>query len=203
MRQHSIAVLKCTTARFPFLLHIRNTGHIQAENLVVKLTAIGGTLHDRFACYPLFGPPAPQPKPYDPLRAFPNFDVGHLRQQVGRHEMEFAAGPDRSDIIEVYCADFRQGREWRFQGIAQVDPHAGSPFRVQVNVTASNLHGAIDRSFELEYTSKSVTSDELVGLESREYHIEIPMAQQFAEAVEAGNSEWFDFVHNEENDDLD
>jgi hypothetical protein len=30
----------------PFLLRIENIGHIQAENLVVVLKAIGGTLHD-------------------------------------------------------------------------------------------------------------------------------------------------------------
>jgi len=46
----------------PFLLRIQNIGHIQAENLVVGLKAVGGTLHNRFVAYPIFGPSAPKPR---------------------------------------------------------------------------------------------------------------------------------------------
>lgn len=47
-------------SQIPFSVRIENGGHIQAENLVVAIAAIGGTVHDRFVCYPLFEPIAPQ-----------------------------------------------------------------------------------------------------------------------------------------------
>ena len=179
----------------PFLLRIENVGHVQAENLVLALTAIGGNIHNRFVCYPLFGPMAPQPKVYDPLESVRRFEIP---RPVGRHEMEFAVAPHRGEAIELHCADFRQGREWQFQGIALIDPHQGSPFKLHVSVTASNLRGAVSRSFELEYSSESVAADDLISLQSREFHVEFPMQEQFCQQLGAKNLKWFDFTNEED-----
>jgi len=178
------------------MFRVTNLGHIQAENLVVVVTAIGGTIHKRFVCYPLFGPLAPQPKPNDLLASLGRFE---LPKQVGRHEMEFAKPPVGGKTMEVHCADFRQGRNWEFEGIALINPYAATPFKLDVSMTASNLRGAIYRSFQLEHTKKNVSPDDLIGLENREYHIEFPMQRQFDEALEAKNFEWFDFINEEDN----
>jgi hypothetical protein len=45
--------------QIPFLLHIQNTGHVQADNLIVALQAFGGGLHNRFLMFPTEGPPLP------------------------------------------------------------------------------------------------------------------------------------------------
>ena len=178
----------------PFLLRIENIG------LVVVLKAIGGTLHDRFVCYPLLGPPAPRPKPQQFAPTFSDFRSALLRRPVGRHEMEFAVRPGRGHTIEIHCADFRQGSEWEFRGIASINPHAGSPFKLQVDVTASNLRGVISRPFELSYTTKSVSPDELISFETRQWFIDFPMQKQWEEAGETNNWKWFDFGEEEEQD---
>jgi hypothetical protein len=135
----------------PFTLHVENCGHIQAENLVVMLTAIGGTLNHRFVCYPIFGPRAP--KPDHSLFGQLNINRMNLPRQPGRHEMVFAVGPSRGKTIEVHCADFRHGRDWEFRGVACIDPRAASPFNIQVELTASNLRGEIARLFAIGYAT--------------------------------------------------
>ena len=74
-------------------------------------------------------------------------------------------------------------------------PLPGSP---RAYMTASNLRGAIHRSFELEYSYKSVTLDELIGLATREYHVEIPLHHQCDRAARENNLNWFDWIDLEE-----
>jgi hypothetical protein len=185
----------------PFEFHVENCGHIQAENLVVRLKAIGGTLHNRFVVYPLFGPSAPRPeKSY--LGSFGNHLHlnKNLAHQVGRHEIQFAIGPNRGDIIEMHCADFRHGRAWNLDGIALIDPRVGGPFRVEVALTASNLRGKISSEFDLPYHTKEVSLEELIDLDKREYHVEIPMHVQFDKALSARDRKWLQFLGEKEDD---
>jgi hypothetical protein len=193
--------LEIEYSQIPFTVSVRNIGHIQAENLVIKLTAVYGGLHDRFRYYPPHGPIAPEPKNSLLMRPMPSFNLSHLKQMAGRHEMEFAVGPDGGDILEVHCADFRHGREWIFEGVARIDPHSASPFRIQVEITASNFRGSVARVFEIEFLTKTVEVADLIDIKNRKRHIEIPMSKQFNEALEAENASWFEFLGGDDNDD--
>jgi hypothetical protein len=186
--------LEAHYGQVPFLLWVTNVGHIQAENLVLLLTAIGGTLHKRFVSYPFFGPGAPQPKANDLFQSLHRFE---LPRQVNRHEMVFTIPPGGGDTMEAQCADFRQGRNWEFHGIALVDPHAETPLKLNVSLTPSNLPGAIHRPLQLEYVTRSVAPDDLICWENPGFHIEFPMQRQFIEALQAENFEWFDFRDEE------
>lgn len=190
--------------QIPFTLRLENDGHIQANNLIVAIRAFGGTIYNRFVCFPIFGPGAPKPdnRPFPTINRFSMPEVPGL---IGRHDMEFAVGPDQSSTVEVHCADFRHGREWEFEGIACIDPYAASPFKLSIELTASNLRGAITKVFEYKYEIKKADAGDLINLEGRGYQIEIPMMVQFRRALETRNTRWLQFVdeNDEENDEID
>jgi hypothetical protein len=190
--------------QIPFSLSVANDGHIQAENLVVTLRGVGGTLHNRFVCPPLFQPRAPKPEPHRHSAIFQNHALDaikrHLHKQVGRHDMEFAIGPNRSERIEFHCADFRHGRTWKFDGIALLDIDSGSPFKIEVEMTASNFRGNCRQAFELQYLTKDAAPGDLINLEGRGYLVEIPMATQYDMALAARETAWLQFVDDKEDD---
>ncbi|NEU97905.1 hypothetical protein [Bradyrhizobium uaiense] len=76
-----------------FTMAIRVIGHIQAENLVVTLRSSSGGLHDKFICYPVYGPSAPRPKHHFDI-ARPMVRFPEIRSPVGRHDIDFAVGPN-------------------------------------------------------------------------------------------------------------
>lgn len=179
--------------QIPFTLCLQNVGHIQAENLVVRLTASSGTLHDRFTCYPVFGPPAPRPRPFLMMPHL-KFDSRDLRERAGRHDMEFAIGPNRGQIIEVHCADFRHGRSWRFEGIATIDAHAASPFTIEAEVTAANMRGVETHRFEQAFATGDAGVLDLIDIVSHAVRVPMPMNDRFFAELEAMNKDWFEFV---------
>lgn len=177
----------------PFTFELANTGHLQAENLVLTLKATGGTLHDRFTIYPIFGPNAPQPRPY-------RLDVPLLRPHdfhprvVGRHAIDFAVGPDRGELIEVHCADFRHERRWAFEGLATIDPHAASPFVIEATVTAANMRGVVKDRYELEHTAREADVGDLIDFGERSYKVPFPMAERFEAAITEMDMTWLQFI---------
>lgn len=180
-------------AQVPFTFCLSNIGNLQAESLVLRLVGRGGSLHNRFTCYPIFGPPAPRPKTdlLDGIR----FDLNSIRPSVvGRHEMQFAIGPDRGPVIEIHCADFRHGRSWEFGGIATIDPHHDGPFVVDVEVTASNMRGIQTKAFDFAFTAEVVRIGDLVDLLKPGYKIPIPMMERFTAEVTAKNWDWIEVV---------
>ncbi|WP_027040240.1 PIN domain-containing protein [Mesorhizobium ciceri] len=179
-------------AQVPFAFCVKNIGNLQAESLVLRLAGKGGCLHNRFTCYPIFGPPAPKPRTFlDGIR----FDPNSIRPAiVGRHEMQFAVGPDRSPVIEIHCADFRHGRYWEFEGIATLDPHHEGPFVVDVEVTASNMRGIQTKSFDLALTVENAKIGDLVDLLKPGYKIPIPMMERLTAEITAKNWDWIEVV---------
>lgn len=184
--------LEVEYGQIPFIFSLSNVGNLQAESLVVKLTSSGGSLHNRFICYPVFGPSAPRPKsgPFDGIRFNPN----SIRSPVGRHDMHFAVGPDRGQVIEIHCADFRHGRSWEFEGIATIDPHSEGPFVIDVEVTASNMRGIQRQRFDLAHTVENAKVSDLVDLLKRTYRIPTQMKDRFNAEVKAKNWGWMEFV---------
>ncbi|WP_155930634.1 hypothetical protein [Mesorhizobium sp. L2C084A000] len=179
-------------AQVPFTFCLKNIGNLQAESLVLRMVGRGGSLHDRFTCYPIFGPPAPKPRTFlDGIR----FDPNSIRpSNVGRHEMQFAVGPNRSPVIEIHCADFRHGRSWKFEGIATIDPHHDGPFVVDVEVTASNMRGIQTKAFDFAFTAEVVKIGDLVDLLKPGYKIPIPMMERLTAEITAKNWDWIEVV---------
>lgn len=192
--------LEAHYAQVPFELTIENLGHVQAENLVVSLRAKAGRLHDRFVHFPIFGPVAPRPQPYRIMPPALRFDPRDIVQQPGRHDVAFGIGPDAGDTIELHCADFRHGRVWTFEGIAWLDPHAESPFIIEVDITASNMRGARAIEFALSYESRSVQPSDLVDFGERKHLIEIPLEAAYDDAVKKQRWDWFEYRDSLEED---
>lgn len=180
-------------AQVPFTFCLKNIGNLQAESLVLRMVGRGGSLHNRFTCYPIFGPPAPTPKTN--LLAGIRFDPSSIRpSNVGRHEMQFAVGPNRGPVIEIHCADFRHGRWWEFGGIATINPHHEGPFVIDVEVTASNMRGIQTEAFDFTFTAEVVKIGDLVDLLKPGYKIPIPMMERFTAEVTAKNWNWMEVV---------
>ncbi|MCU1340464.1 MAG: hypothetical protein JWO19_6045 [Bryobacterales bacterium] len=181
----------------PFILKIENKGPVQAENLIVSLTTTGGTLHDRFQAYPVFGPLAPQPKP----TPFYNFiRPPKLRDPVGLHEMVLVDTKD-DRAMEFNCRDFRQGRPYEFHGFTLIDVRAESSFKIAVLLTASNQTGQRTALFEQDFVVKKARPEELVNSESREHHIQIPTLKRYDEAMQKRNFKWLEFLGDDDEDD--
>jgi hypothetical protein len=192
--------LEVDYSQIPFRLSISNSGHIQAENLIVTVRATNGGLHSRFIAHPTFGPAAPQPKE-ESLIPMMHREFLHAPQLAGRHDMNFADGPDGSGMITIHCEDFRHGHEWSFEGIARVDLHSASPFLIQVVVTASNLHGSRSERFELPFEVQESDAKDLINLEGRGFIVDFPLMPQFKDAVEKQNMDWFEFPESDYGDD--
>lgn len=186
-----------------FTMTIDVLGHIQAENLVIALRSSSGGLHDKFIAYPVYGPSAPRPKSYldiaPRLARFPQ-----IKPLVGRHEIEFGVGPDGGNVIEFHCADFRHGRSWTFSGLARLDPHAQSPFRITAAITASNLHGTRTETSEQAFSVKTVGVGDLIHLEEgRGFIVALPLQDKFETALKSKNKDWFAFAKAPDDDDDD
>lgn len=126
--------------QIPFTLRVKNVGSVQADNLVIVLEAQSGTLHSRFVHPHLYGPPPPKFEPHNFLSPSPaiiaNLNAMKFPRQVGRHEMDFVTGSKRCSRVKIHCADFRQDREWTFNGIAWINPCHKPPFVLDARITA-------------------------------------------------------------------
>jgi hypothetical protein len=198
---HVVALHRRLEAQYnqiPFSLRLENRGHIQAENLVVKMKAIGGTLNDRFLTYPIFEPKTcPRRHSSDWLNPSALMPL-NLPKKIGRHDIHFAIGPNRRDAIEINCADFRHGRAWDFKGVARIDPGAGSPFKIVVEVTASNFRGSVIQTAELGYVTTDVAPADLINLQEQKFLVEFPMTRQFDEALRTGDMSGLELIEDDD-----
>ncbi|RUW74817.1 MULTISPECIES: hypothetical protein [unclassified Mesorhizobium] len=184
--------LEVLYAQIPFTFSLKNVGSLQAESLVLRLKTKGGCLHNRFTYHPIFGPAAPKPRSsLYPIRFAEN---ARSPPVIGKHEMQFAVGPNRSPVIEIHCADFRHGRTWEFEGIATIDPHHEGPFVIEVEVTASNMRGIRTEAFEFAIAVENTRIGDLVDLLGTSYKIAFPMMERFKAEVRAKNWSWIEAV---------
>jgi hypothetical protein len=177
--------------QIPFELTLSNAGHVQAENLILKLDS-SGKLHDRFASFPIWGPVAPTPRPYKLTDHV--FNIPQTKRPAGRHEMDFAVDPNRESEITVHCEDYRHGRSWAFSGIATIDPYIPSPFKILVSASASNMRGARTASFEIPFTVEEVDVSDLIDPLKRERTKDLQVEDLFEKALAAKDYSWFQML---------
>lgn len=159
---------------------VRNVGSIQAEGIVIEISASEGWVHDKVVGVAPSGPDGPTPR--DDLIFRPRIfsDIRPLR--VGRHEFEFTAEPRRERTVTATCEDLRHGAEWRFDGVVLLDPHKSEPFELRVRVTAGNLRGDITQVFTVPKVVTAKTVSSLVDIEELKYHELPPLLASLLEA---------------------
>ncbi|PZQ88724.1 MAG: hypothetical protein DI534_11260 [Leifsonia xyli] len=185
--------------QIPFKLLIENRGPLQAINLIVHVEARNGRLHDRFAFAPLSGPVPRRPDPYRIAAHLWNIqDIYPPR--VVRHDMSFAVKPDGGPRLEIHCEDFRHNRVWELAGVATVDPHDAGPFVVDVELTAANLKGSVEASFELRFEAREVAIGELIDPSTRRLRVAFPMKAMVEAAIEREDFDFFDRGEDEEDE---
>jgi hypothetical protein len=183
--------LQILYGQVPFKLTLENPGHVQAENLILKMHTGGGRLHNRFALFPIYGPTAPKPKPPGLMPHLRYSMRNMVKPVVGRHEMSFAFEPNRSNSVEIHCQDFRHGSKWTFEGVATIDVDCESPFLIDVQASASNMRGIRSQNFELPYTVTEVDAVNLVDPIAKSQKEPFPMLAQVRQAARSKNSGWF------------
>lgn len=150
---------------------VRNVGSIQAEGIVVEISASEGWVHDKVVGVAPSGPEGPTPQDDLIFRPRVFSDIRPLR--VGRHEFEFTGEPRREQTVTATCEDFRHGAEWRFDAVVLLDPHKSEPFELAVRVTAGNLRGDVTRVLTVPKVVTAKTVSSLVDIEELRYH-ELP-----------------------------
>lgn len=147
---------------------VRNVGSIQAEGIVIEISASEGWVHDKVVGVAPSGPDGPTPRDDLIFRPRVFSDIRPLR--VGRHEFEFTAEPRRERTVTATCEDFRHGAEWRFDGVVLLDPHKSEPFELMVRVTAGNLRGDITQVLTVPKVVTARTVSSLVDTEELKYY---------------------------------
>lgn len=123
------------------LFRIENVGQVPAESLLIRLSAKGGWLNDRYVLASPVGPSPPHVRQRSDL-LLSNFIGPTIRSalQPGKHSFDVQKEPKRSTEVQIMCADFRHGYNYEYRMIGWIDPHA-EEFRVEAVVTAANLYG--------------------------------------------------------------
>jgi hypothetical protein len=128
----------------PLKVTVKNVGKVRADHLNIDVQMIGGRMNSKpILC--LFAPKAPRAK--NPLT---NLHTGFSHPAapaptLGRHEVA-CDEPARNDYFSAQCENFRLGQEWKYEGVAWIDPMVAGEVIFTVSVTAANLHGiAVER----------------------------------------------------------
>lgn len=124
------------------VFRVENVGQVPAESLLIRLSAKGGWLNDRYVIAPPAGPKAPKIR--NPLFSPSILHNSRFQpvMQPGKHEFVVQEVPKRSTEVHISCADFRHGYDYEYRMIGWADPHADE-FKVEAVVTAANLYGEI------------------------------------------------------------
>ncbi len=195
-------ILEDYYSQIPFRLTVSNDGHIQAENLIVKLTAKDGQLRERFRSDYVWGPPAPTPRTgYFAHLNVPRLDPADMiRPPPNRHEVIPAYALGRTATAEFQCGDFRHGREWVYEGVARVFLDSSQPFVIEIEVTASNMRGSKKTRSTVDFVVKDAKISELVDIVDHRFVVRFPMQSGYEKAVRNEHWDWFETLSHEDDD---
>ena len=92
---------------------VENVGQVPAESLLIRLSAQGGWLNDRYVFASPKGPNAPRVRQRSDFFS-PNFNGPSIRSamQPGKHEFVVLKEPERSTEVQIMCTDFRHGYDY-------------------------------------------------------------------------------------------
>lgn len=176
--------------QLPFILRVQNTGHIQAENLVLTIRAETGLVSRKW--YVTSVPSAPRPRPFRSLSPRINYD-DIIPLPPSPREVSVKDGLEGGRVLEVHCADFRHGREWMFEGIATIDPAGDDPFALTVSMTASNKKGVVTSKYSLPHIAQEKLVSDFFDLGKVRFIKETPFEKELQEAKETELFDRFDF----------
>ncbi|MDP3801575.1 MAG: hypothetical protein U1C74_28005 [Phenylobacterium sp.] len=166
----------------PFSVEVSNVGRVRADRFIIEIESSEGWLHSKFVFVPSGGPTAPRARS-SIFALHRNMVRDFVPLRVGRHEVEFVEGPDRTRRIVANCEDFRHGQTWVFDGVLGLDAHRDEPAIITVRATAANLHGALEASTTVEKQIQTVHVSHLVDLEELLPNLAIPMQGVIEDAV--------------------
>jgi hypothetical protein len=186
--------------QIPFTVRIANVGHVRADKFVAAIESSEGWLHHKFVFVPPQGPPSPSPRSsLDYLQR--GINPIHVPSRVGRHEVEFVEGKDRTPLIVVNCEDFRHGQEWVFNGVFALDAHQDAPASIIARVTASNLHGAVEAKATIAKHIEIVGVFDLINTETLRVERDLLMQDVLDRAIESESYRSIEFDKGDDDDD--
>jgi hypothetical protein len=147
----------------PFELLIKNTGSVQAENLVVEVVGVGMHFNNRPISVNIHGPRAPEAESGFEIPSIPTYPNFHSHT-VGRHEVVDDLGP-RDPKFHVECLDFRHGRSFKLSGVVLFSTSAPA-HKVVIRATASNYVGHVELPITLDTQVMDIEVLELYDLRS-------------------------------------
>ena len=162
--------------QIPLKVKLKNSGQVQAENLLVEVSVSSGWLHDRYVLAAPWGPEVPRPRADSYLDQIIKRTNTPLPTRVGRHEFDYKDEPRWNAYLSATCEDFRQGQEWTFDGVLGVDPRA-SEMTVEVVVSASNFKGCFRKSIGFLIKTQAFHISDLIEVESLKFKVETPVHQ--------------------------
>lgn len=169
----------------PIRITVKNAGAIRADKLVVEIACSEGWLHDKLVFVSPMGPTPPRPR-NSLMPLYRPMNLEHLvHNNVGRHDIEIAEGPNRSTRIVIHCEDFRHGREWVFKGIIGLDVHRPEPLELTARVTASNMHGTREETVTIQKVVVDKKVEELIDLKELRYVARFPLQAELERLLKA------------------
>jgi len=148
---------------------LRNVGQVQAESLLIELTATGGWMNSKLILVAPTGPSAPRPRPLNMFGPDFHSNIPRVNSPPGKHEVVVEDEVKRSCYVRIGCEDFRHGSEYEYKFVAWLDPWIEAPFRVGAVLTAANLRGESSSSLILQKCANLVTLDDLIDLDELKY----------------------------------
>ncbi|NIZ13057.1 PIN domain-containing protein [Phaeobacter sp. HF9A] len=188
-------------AQTPISFELRNNGAVQAEDLVLNVKVVNGTISDRWNIVPVY-PPAPRPDPNRLFSGMHNYtslsDVRTLN--IGRHEMCFYNDADGGDSFEVHCQDFRHGRSWVFDAILTAEPTTSDDVVLIIDITASNMRGSTQKVFKLSHAVCSKELSSIYDIRGLGFVADLPMKEELKQFDEDHDFSRFNFLNYDKED---
>lgn len=175
-------------------IKLKNTGQVRADSVLLELIVNGGWVNSKPIYVNPEGPPAPTPtSQLFNQYGLPDIPGLHnLTLRPGKHDVVVEEEPKRSTFVKIECEDFRHGADYPYEFVAWLDPHSKEPLKIDVVVTAANLHGAVTSSVTLQKRISVVNLEELIDLNDLKYCRNNLIYEKIYQVNEADLSDIFD-----------
>lgn len=171
---------------------IVNDGQVPAEGLLIRVSAQGGWLNERYTLASPGGPNPPSARGFDYLNRHLYNSMTRPQYQPGKHEFVVIQSPVRGLQAQISCQDFRHGYDHEYSVIAWVDPHADG-LTIDVTVTASNLHGEVNKQIRILPKLREVKVSEIIDLDILRFREQMLIDDLLNKAIEKGDFSMFEF----------